>query len=232
MAQQTQIRRVVERFGPFMAAYPTPAALAAAPPERVIADWAGLGYLRRAHALRRAAAIVAAEGWPDDLTDLPGVGPYTAAAVGCFAFGRAVPTPDTNHRRVVSRWVGLPLSGADLTDAAADLLDSDHPAEWNQAIMDLGSAVCRPEPRCDACPVAVWCADPSVYEPPRRQSPYEGSLRQIRAAILKTLSAHPGATAATLAAETGHPSPRIEAALTALLTESAITRSAKGYRLL
>lgn len=231
MAQQTQISRVVERFGPFMDAYPTPAHLAAAPPEQVIDDWAGLGFLRRVHALRRAAAIISEEGWPPDLTVLPGVGPYTAAAVRCFAFGEPVPTVDTNHRRVLSRWVGRPLAGADLRQLAETLLDVDDPGSWNQAVMDLGAAVCRPDPNCGRCPVRSWCSDPSVYEPPRPQTPYRGSIRQARAAVLKTLAALPDSDAASISSETRFPRDRVDAAIAALLREGALETTAAGYRL-
>ena len=91
MLQQTQVERVVPRYLAWLERWPTAAALAAAAPAEVIRAWQGLGYNRRALALHRAAQRIAEVGWPDDLTELPGVGPYTAAAIGCFAFeiGRA-----------------------------------------------------------------------------------------------------------------------------------------------
>src|SRR3954468_12921428 len=94
MLQQTQALRVVPYYERWLARFPGPAALAAAPPRDVLAAWSGLGYNRRALALRAAAAVVAERGWPDDLTALPGVGPYTAAAVGSFAWGRQVAAVD------------------------------------------------------------------------------------------------------------------------------------------
>src|SRR5919201_4952072 len=100
MLQQTQAARVVPRYLDWIARWPTVEALAAAPTADVIRAWQGLGYNRRALNLQRAARRVAAEGWPADLTELPGAGPYTAAAVGCFAFGRRVLPVDVNIRRV------------------------------------------------------------------------------------------------------------------------------------
>ena len=88
MLQQTQVDRVVPRYLAWLERWPTAEALAAATPADVIREWQGLGYNRRAVSLHRAAREIAADGWPDDLTELAGVGPYTAAAVRCFAFGR------------------------------------------------------------------------------------------------------------------------------------------------
>ena len=106
MAQQTQVGRVVAYYERWLARWPTAAALAAASPADVLREWAGLGYNRRALRLREAAAIVARDGWPRDaagLRALPGVGPYTAAAVASFAFGEPVAAVDTNVRRVAER---------------------------------------------------------------------------------------------------------------------------------
>src|SRR5436190_16829772 len=100
MLQQTQVERVVPRYERWVRRWPTVEALAAASPSDVIREWQGLGYNRRALNLQRAASRVADEGWPADLTQLPGVGPYTAAAVRNFAFGDAVLPVDTNVRRV------------------------------------------------------------------------------------------------------------------------------------
>src|SRR3954453_19281064 len=102
MLQQTQALRVVPYYERWLARFPTADALAAATPRDVLAAWSGLGYNRRALALRAAAARVAERGCPDDLTELPGVGPYTAAAVGSFAWDRQVAAVDTNVRRVLS----------------------------------------------------------------------------------------------------------------------------------
>lgn len=228
MSHQTQIARVSERRGPFLDRFPTPASLADATPGEAIDMWAGLGYLRRLHHLRRAAATIANDGWPDDLTDLPGVGPYTAAAVECFAFGRAVPAVDTNHKRVLSRWDGTALDGAALAKVARRELDRDRPREWNQAVMDLGAMICGPRPACPVCPVSQWCADPSIYEPPPRQSSYPGSLRQVRAAILKELIRGPLAQE-TLTTLHGSQTPT---ALADLAAGGQVVKSVDSWRLI
>jgi A/G-specific adenine glycosylase len=228
MAQQTQLARVIPAWERFMARFPDPETLAASEVAELIELWAGLGYQRRALNLRRAAAELAQHGWPTTavgLASLPGVGPYTAAAVACFAFGEAVPAIDTNLRRVLSRLEGRPLDGSALSEAAWRHLDRDTPAVWNQAMMDLGATVCRPtDPRCDGCPVRDWCADPTVYVPPPRQSRYEGSVRQARAAVMKTLAGGP-ADLHALADRLDIEPDRLGRAVSALESEGAITRS-------
>src|SRR5215212_792775 len=106
MLQQTQAARVVPYYHAFLERFPDPRALAQAPARDVLAAWSGLGYNRRALALQRAAAVVAEDGWPQDLTELPGVGAYTAAAVASFAFGAPAAAVDTNVRRVIGRHDG------------------------------------------------------------------------------------------------------------------------------
>ncbi len=173
MSQQTQVERVVPRWERWLARWPSVEALAAASAADVIREWQGLGYNRRALSLHRAAQHVAAHGWPDDLTELPGVGPYTADAVACFAFGRPVLPVDVNVRRVSER------TGVEFTPAAA------------QALMDLGATVCLARvPRCAACPLAEGCPSRGRrYEPLRRQGPFAGSFRQRRAETLRLVAA-------------------------------------------
>jgi A/G-specific adenine glycosylase len=175
MAQQTQIERVVPRYVAWLERWPTAAALAGASTADVIRAWQGLGYNRRALNLQRAARHVAERGWPDDLTELPGVGPYTAAALGNFAFGRDELPVDTNVRRVQER-TGFAFEGA-----AA------------QALMDLGATICLARvPRCGICPLGGEC--PSYgrrYEPLHRQGRFEGSFRQRRAAVLRLVAEAP-----------------------------------------
>jgi A/G-specific adenine glycosylase len=172
MLQQTQVERVVPRFIAWLERWPTVEALAAASPADVIREWQGLGYNRRGLNLHRAARVVAEGGWPDDLTALPGVGPYTAAAVANFAFGRDVLPVDTNVRRVQER------TGHEFLPRAA------------QALMDLGATICLARiPRCGACPLAERCPSRGKrYEPLRRQSRFEGSFRQRRAATLRLVA--------------------------------------------
>jgi A/G-specific adenine glycosylase len=174
MAQQTQVARVEPAWSAFLAAYPTPTAFAAATPASALRTWSGLGYNRRALALRRAAATIGERhggrvpAGIDELEALPGIGPYTARAVAAIAFGVPVAAVDTNVRRVVGRLVaghgaaddpGTGLTPALLQERADALVDRRDPGAWTHALMDLGATVCRPRsaPRCDACPLATWC---------------------------------------------------------------------------
>ena len=172
MLQQTQVERVVPRYLAWLERWPSAEALAAAPAAEVIRAWQGLGYNRRGLNLHRAAQQIAATGWPDDLTELPGVGSYTAAAVGNFAFGRPVLPVDTNVSRVQER------TGAHFSPAAA------------QALTDLGATVCLARvPRCGACPLAARCPSRGQrHEALRKQSPFEGSFRQRRARTLRLVA--------------------------------------------
>jgi A/G-specific adenine glycosylase len=180
MLQQTQVSRVEPRWREWLARWPTAAALAAAPVADVIDAWAGLGYNRRAVSLHRCArAVVDAGGFPRDvaaLERLPAIGPYTARALACFAFGAQVGAPDTNARRVLDRAFG-------------DAGRSPPPGlayPWNQALFDLGSQVCiARRPRCERCPLAAGCPSRGrTYAPLRRQKPFEGSFRQRRSVAL------------------------------------------------
>ena len=173
MLQQTQVDRVVPRYLAWLERWPTVEALAAAPAANVIREWQGLGYNRRALSLHRAARHIAAKGWPHDLTELPGVGRYTADAVGCFALGRDVLPVDTNILRVRER-----------TGEAFD-------PSCAQALMDLGATVCLARvPRCGVCPLAADCPSRGRrYEALRKQGRFEGSFRQRRAATLRLVAA-------------------------------------------
>jgi A/G-specific adenine glycosylase len=175
MLQQTQASRVVPRWHVWLERWPTVAALAAAPAGEVIREWQGLGYNRRAVSLHRSAQVVAERGWPDDLTELPGVGPYTADAVGCFAFGRPLLPVDVNVRRVQER------TGERFDHTCA------------QALMDLGATVCIARiPRCGECPLAEACPSRGrSFEPLRKQGPFEGSFRQRRAQTLSLVAERP-----------------------------------------
>jgi A/G-specific adenine glycosylase len=175
MLQQTQVERVVPRYQRWLERWPTVDALAAASPGDVIVEWQGLGYNRRALALHRAAAHVTARGWPADLTELPGVGPYTSTALRNFAFGEDILPRDVNVERVERR------TGHTFTGASA------------QALMDLGATVCLARiPRCASCPLADTCPSRGTRdEPARKQSRFEGSFRQRRAAVLRLVAAEP-----------------------------------------
>ena len=180
MLQQTQVSRVAPRYEQWLARWPTVEALAATSTADVIRAWQGLGYNRRAVNLQRAARHVAAHGWPDDLTELPGVGPYTAAAIANFAFGRPVLPIDVNVGRVLER------TGATFQPHAA------------QALFDLGATICLGRrPRCHRCPLAAACTSRGrTFAPVRKQDPFEGSFRQRRAHTLRAAAANPPPLAA------------------------------------
>jgi A/G-specific adenine glycosylase len=175
MLQQTQVERVIPRWLAWLERWPTVNALAAASPADAIREWQGLGYNRRALSLHRAACAVAERGWPDDLTELPGVGRYTADAVRNFAFGEAVLPKDVNVSRVQER--------------TRRSFRPEHAA----ALMDLGATICVAQvPRCGVCPLADECPSRGRrYEPLRRQSAFEGSFRQRRAAVLRLVAESP-----------------------------------------
>jgi A/G-specific adenine glycosylase len=175
MLQQTQVERVVPRYLAWLERWPTVKALAGASPAEAIRAWQGLGFNRRGLNLHRAACRIAEDGWPDDLTELPGVGPYTAAAVRCFAFGDEVLPVDVNVARVQRR------TGSTFSSSAA------------QALMDLGATVCLARvPRCGICPLAGVCPSRGVREEPaRKQGPFEGSFRQRRATTLRIVAEAP-----------------------------------------
>ena len=173
MLQQTQVPRVIPRYLGWLERWPTVESLAAAPRAEVIKAWQGLGYNRRAVNLHRAARIVAERGWPADLTELPGVGPYTWHAVRRFALGEPVLPVDTNVARVLER-----TGGAFGPESAA-------------ALMDLGATVCLARiPRCGVCPLSSACPSRGKrFEPLRKQSRFEGSFRQRRAETLRLVAA-------------------------------------------
>jgi A/G-specific adenine glycosylase len=175
MLQQTQVARVVPRYLDWLERRPSVEALAAATAADAIREWQGLGYNRRALNLHRATRQVAADGWPDDLTELPGVGRYTADAVARFALDRPVLPIDVNVRRVLDRTEG-----------------SFGPASAH-ALMDLGATVCLARiPRCGACPLASGCPSRGLrYEPLRKQGRFEGSFRQRRARALRLVVERP-----------------------------------------
>jgi len=202
MLQQTQVRTALPYYERFMARFPDAAVLAAAPMEVVLAAWAGLGYYRRARYLKAAAEEVARRGaFPRDLEGLralPGVGPYTAAAVGSIAFGLPEAVVDGNVIRVLARMAALPddptrgAGAAAVREIAQKLLDPKRPGDFNQALMELGAGPCAPgAPECEACPwqrrcVARACgkqADfPRLPERPKAQAERKVALLLARGA--------------------------------------------------
>ena len=183
MLQQTQVSRVLEFYPRFLKRFPTVYKLAAAKPKAVMEQWEGLGYYARASNLHALARVVRDDhggelpSEPDELIKLPGVGRYTAGAVACFAYEKAVPAVDVNVARVIRRYfVGergagsgrSPGSGGSVVwDIAAQIVPKNGKRAWafNQAIMELGARVCvARRPKCPECPVRRGCksADPSL----------------------------------------------------------------------
>ncbi|MDA1036268.1 MAG: A/G-specific adenine glycosylase [Chloroflexi bacterium] len=213
MLQQTQVDRTIPKFLAFMDRFPTVAALAVASPGEVITLWAGMGYNNRAVRLHRLAQQVTQElagVLPKDvelLRALPGIGPYTAAAVACFAFNAAVPVLDTNIYRVLSRvahGVHAP-SRSELEPLASELLSGESApldaSAWHQALMDIGATICtKSRPRCMLCPLREQCAaapalqdgvdrnlaEASVPYAPK-QGRFAGSTRYYRGRIVEAL---------------------------------------------
>lgn len=172
MLQQTQVSRVIDAFDRFIARFPSPSALAAAPEDEVLAAWQGLGYYRRARLLHAAARAIrdrhggAVPRTESDLRALPGVGRYTAGAIASIAFGERVPIVDGNVLRVLARVAAAPARVAEpaserwaWAEAARLVAAAGSPAVLNEALMELGATVCTPAaPRCGSCPLAGACS--------------------------------------------------------------------------
>jgi A/G-specific adenine glycosylase len=188
MLQQTRVAVVVDRYQIFLARFPTLVSLAQAPEQDVLALWSGLGYYRRARMLHKAANFVANQlggnlpASSEALRMLPGIGAYTAAAIASIAHGEVIAVVDGNVERVLCRlegWsAGSRANGTALKhkieDLAAQLVDSVHPGDFNQALMELGATVCLPRnPQCLMCPVAGDCKTKGEHKTalrPRMQS--------------------------------------------------------------
>ncbi len=260
MLQQTQVERVVPRYLAFLDEFPTLGSLAEAAPSSVIRLWAGMGYNSRAVRLHRLAReVVERYGGKlpetvDELRRLPGVGPYTAAAVVCFAYGADEPVLDTNIYRVLSRvthGAQAPPRSA-LHPLAADLLPrggATSASEWHQGLMDIGATICTAaRPRCMLCPLRELCAaapllqagsdrrlaEASVpYSP--RQSKFEGSVRYYRGRIVDFLRERPddagGALVEELALLAGDAPVGVDELLAALERDGLVVREGARIRL-
>ena len=166
MLQQTTVAAVGGYFAKFLKLYPSVEALARAPREQVLEAWAGLGYYSRARNLHAAAQALAANGFPETEAGwraLPGVGPYTAAAIAAIAFDEATNVVDGNIERVMARLFAvatpLPEAKPELRALAQEFVRDDRPGDWAQALMDLGATICAPRnPQCFLCPLRGGCA--------------------------------------------------------------------------
>ncbi|WP_420594698.1 A/G-specific adenine glycosylase [Deinococcus sp.] len=181
LLQQTQVARGRIYFENFVTQFATVQALADAPIEAVLKAWEGCGYYARARNLHRAARQIVADGMPAHYSGwlaLPGVGPYTAAAVSSLAFGEARAVNDGNVRRVLARlYAELTPSETWVQEKADALLDPARPGNWNEALMDLGATICTPKsPNCPACPLSAHCAafksgEPGAYPAAKKRTP-------------------------------------------------------------
>ena len=199
MLQQTRVETAIPFYERFLARFPDRGSLARASEDEVLAAWSGLGYYRRARQLHAAARRLesAAAGWPlsaEAWKTLPGVGPYTAAAVASICFGETVPALDGNVLRVLSRLeaeAGGPRRAAvrrRLEERARGLLDPSRPGDSNQALMELGATLCRPRrPLCAACPLSRGCRAHAAGEaeryPARRPAPATRRERRVVAVV-------------------------------------------------
>jgi A/G-specific adenine glycosylase len=213
MLQQTQVERTVPKFLEFMSRFPTIGDLAQASLADVIGIWSGMGYNNRAVRLQRLAQVVVAEHAGhiphelESLLTLPGVGPYTASAVACFAYGVSIPVIDTNIYRVLSRLVhGVePPSRGAIEPLAAEYLPTIEASQWHQALMDIGATLCTVvAPRCIHCPLQEVCsAAPALRDGANRklakasvpytpkQARFMGSSRYYRGRIVEALRQSP-----------------------------------------
>ncbi len=194
MLQQTTAATVMRRFDAFLRRFPTLDTLADAPVEAVLHAWQGLGYYRRARSLHECARTVARRhggvipGAETELLALPGIGPYTAAAIRAIAYGQPAVPLDGNVQRVLARLFGietpLPAAGRALRVGAASLGSGDRPGDVAQALMDLGALICRPRrPKCGICPWQAFCrahrlgiAESLPRQAPKRARPLRRGL--------------------------------------------------------
>ena len=180
MLQQTTVAAVIPRFERFLRRWPTIGALAAASDAEILSEWAGLGYYARARNLIACAREVAERGsFPQSaaqLSELPGIGAYTSAAIAAIAFGEMAPAVDTNVERVIARLLGLGSPNRRrIQNHLAEMMGAHPPGDVVQALMDLGATICRPRrPACDECPLGGDCAarssgNPEAFPEPRQR---------------------------------------------------------------
>jgi A/G-specific adenine glycosylase len=245
MLQQTPVARVRPAHAAWMARWPTPAALASATAADAVRQWDRLGYPRRALWLHGIARVLVSEhggevpASAEILATLPGIGPYTAAAVATFAFGQRHAVLDTNVRRVLTRLVtgtARPPAAPSAAERrlAQALLPADEAvaARWSVAVMELGALVCTAaRPACDQCPVAAGCAWRAAGQPPAARQAgqgYAGTDRQCRGALLGVLRSADGPVRPAALDAAWHDPGQRARALAALVADGLVTRRADG----
>jgi A/G-specific adenine glycosylase len=190
MLHQTQATRVATVFDGFLARFPTPEAMAVTSAGDVIQAWGRLGYPRRARRLWEAARAISADGWPDDLATLPGIGRYTALAVDAQVDDADVAPIEVNVKRVVQRVTGRRLTDREAEAATVRVGGRLRGRDRLLALMDLGATVCTArDPRCRGCPLHRRCATrgPLAGEARTPQARFAGSFRQRRGRIMAVL---------------------------------------------
>jgi A/G-specific adenine glycosylase len=227
MLQQTQVERVLSKYQVFIARFPNFAALAEAPLPEVLAAWQGLGYNRRALALKRLAGLVATQfdgslpDSPEMLSTLPGIGPATAGALAAFAFNRPAVFIETNIRRVFLHFFFPHEDGVrdrDLLPLVEQTLDRDEPRRWYYALMDYGVKLKKGEPNPNRRSAHY-----------ARQSPFANSDRQVRGLILKVLLEHASLTEAELAGKVAQDLARTRSILDQLVAEGFLIKEEERF---
>ncbi len=229
MLQQTQTDRVVPYWRRWLGLWPTPGALAAAELSEVIKEWSGLGYNRRARFLKLAAERIVADHGGEvpsavaELRKLPGIGPYTAAAVACFAYGVPTAFIETNIRAAAIHFFfpdRTEVADKELMPILEEALDRERPKEWHWALMDYGAALKK---------ITVNPSRRSAHHV--KQSKFEGSLRQARGAVLRCLANSGPCGAEELRRRTALEDDRFAAALAALAAEGMVAERGGVYRI-
>jgi A/G-specific adenine glycosylase len=240
MLQQTSVDRVLPKYEAFLQRFPQPCALAESPLGDALQLWSGLGYPRRCRNLHAAATCIVNDhdgcvpSELDALLALPGIGPYTARAVQCFAFEEVVAVVDVNVSRVLSRIDGAPMAARPLQHLADSLVPHDSAWVWNQVMMDFGAQQCTARtPQCSTCPVRTLCrwkgkgVDPALGSAgvSRPQMRFSGSDRQARGRAIKAVIDGTSSPLAIIdAMQLSDDTERAERLLKDLVTEGLLVR--------